>query len=151
MSHMCAIDFKGGTEKAFPFLMLGWLLVIYMFDFISRWWFQIFFYVHPYLGKIPILTNIFQLGWFNHQLSFSRWEIESIGAAQFGAYPPHNLSQLRYPLGTLEDEFWACHRCRYGLNMGWLYSHIFVYIYISIYLQQYMYVCRVPGSASILL
>ena len=26
-------------------------------------WFQI----HPYLGKIPILTNIFQRGWFNHQ------------------------------------------------------------------------------------
>ena len=22
----------------------------------------------PYLGKIPILTNIFQMGWFNHQL-----------------------------------------------------------------------------------
>ena len=27
------------------------------------------FYFHPYLGKIPILTNIFQLGW-NHQLVF---------------------------------------------------------------------------------
>ena len=25
------------------------------------------FHVHPYLGKIPILTNIFQMGW-NHQL-----------------------------------------------------------------------------------
>ena len=24
-------------------------------------------YIHPYLGKIPILTNIFQRGW-NHQL-----------------------------------------------------------------------------------
>ena len=24
-------------------------------------------YFHPYLGKIPILTNIFQRGW-NHQL-----------------------------------------------------------------------------------
>ena len=24
-------------------------------------------YFHPYLGKIPILTNIFQMGWFNHQ------------------------------------------------------------------------------------
>ena len=24
-------------------------------------------YVHPYLGKIPILTNFFQMGWFNHQ------------------------------------------------------------------------------------
>ena len=25
------------------------------------------FYFHPYVGKIPILTNIFQMGW-NHQL-----------------------------------------------------------------------------------
>ena len=24
------------------------------------------FYFHPYLGKIPILTNIFQMGW-KHQ------------------------------------------------------------------------------------
>ena len=32
----------------------------------SRWWFQIDFF-HPYLGKIPILTNMFQRGW-NHQL-----------------------------------------------------------------------------------
>ena len=28
----------------------------------TRWWFQIFFNVHPYLGKIPILTNIFSDG-----------------------------------------------------------------------------------------
>ena len=26
-----------------------------------------YFYFHPYLGKIPNLTNIFQMGW-NHQL-----------------------------------------------------------------------------------
>ena len=25
------------------------------------------FYFYPYLGKIPILTHIFQRGWFNHQ------------------------------------------------------------------------------------
>ena len=25
------------------------------------------FYVHPYLGKMLILTNISQMGWFNHQ------------------------------------------------------------------------------------
>ena len=25
------------------------------------------FYFHPFLGKIPKLTNIFQMGWFNHQ------------------------------------------------------------------------------------
>jgi len=29
------------------------------------------FYFHPYLGKIPILTNIFQMGW-NHQLGTLR-------------------------------------------------------------------------------
>ena len=33
---------------------------------ISRWWFQQIFSFHPYLGKIPILTNIFQIDW-NHQ------------------------------------------------------------------------------------
>ena len=26
------------------------------------------FYFHPYLGKISNLTNISQMGWFNHQL-----------------------------------------------------------------------------------
>ena len=33
----------------------------------TRWWFHIFFCFHPYLGKILILTDIFQMGW-NHQL-----------------------------------------------------------------------------------
>ena len=33
----------------------------------TRWWFQIFFYFYPYLGKWWNLTNIFQVGW-NHQL-----------------------------------------------------------------------------------
>ena len=32
---------------------------------------SIIFYFHPYLGKIPILTNIFQRGW-NHQLGNHR-------------------------------------------------------------------------------
>ena len=36
-------------------------------NYITRWWFQIFFYVHPYLGKWSNLTNIFQVGW-NRQL-----------------------------------------------------------------------------------
>ena len=34
----------------------------------TRWWqLKYFWNFHPYLGKIPILTNIFQTGW-NHQL-----------------------------------------------------------------------------------
>ena len=45
----------------------SWLESEAMVMRMTGWWFQIFFYVHPYLGKIPILTNIFQMGW-NHQL-----------------------------------------------------------------------------------
>ena len=36
---------------------------------VSRWWFQICFYFHPYLGKWSNLTIIFQRGW-NHQVVF---------------------------------------------------------------------------------
>ena len=43
--------------------------------FWTRWWSQIFFNVHSYLGKISRLTNIFQWGW-NHQLE-RFWSINS--------------------------------------------------------------------------
>ena len=33
----------------------------------TGWWQLKYFYFQPYLGKIPIFTNIFQMGW-NHQL-----------------------------------------------------------------------------------
>ena len=52
-------------------ILSGIKLLIHMAFQVQRetpgWCFQIFFYVHPYLGKIPILTNIFEVGW-NHQL-----------------------------------------------------------------------------------
>ena len=44
----------------------GWKMWLESWNFITRWWFQNKKYVHPYLGKITILTNIFQMGW-NHQ------------------------------------------------------------------------------------
>ena len=31
-------------------------------ELVTRWWFQIFFIFTPSWGKIPILTNIFQMG-----------------------------------------------------------------------------------------
>ena len=46
---------------------LGMIHVESMGSFITRWWFQIFFYVHPYLGRWSNLTKIFQMG-CNHQL-----------------------------------------------------------------------------------
>ena len=53
--HWCA----SVTMKLWMLKCLSWVK--------TRWWFQIFYFFHPYLGKIPILTNIFQMGW-NHQL-----------------------------------------------------------------------------------
>ena len=56
----------------------------YSLYIISRWWFQIFVYFHPYLGKIPILTHIFQGGWFNHRLDLFM-------IPPFGRYQPTNI------------------------------------------------------------
>ena len=59
---------------------------------IARWWFQIFFDFHSYQGKIPILTNIFQMGCSttnqivsspNHQ--FSRGSRFILGSLKVGA------------------------------------------------------------------
>ena len=41
-------------------------VISFVIYYITRLWFKKK-YFHPYLGKIPILTNIFQTGW-NHQL-----------------------------------------------------------------------------------
>ena len=46
------------------------------------------FYFHPYLGKIPILTNIFQMGW-NHHLDKMQHATEDpgrFGGSEFGTY-----------------------------------------------------------------
>ena len=55
----------GGAVKVSStgkFLQLKGQLVM----IISRWWFQTFVHVHPYLGKSSNLTdlNFFQMGWF---------------------------------------------------------------------------------------
>ena len=56
----------GGSLNHFlPFVWDLILKVQMLINFIIvsiSWWFHIFFYVYPYLGKIPIVTNIFQLG-----------------------------------------------------------------------------------------
>ncbi len=47
------------------------------------------FYFHPYLGKIPILTNIFQRGW-NHQLD---WVLLKPGRHSSGLQPVIRLME----------------------------------------------------------
>ena len=44
--------------------------------------FKYFFYFHPYLGKIPNLTNIFQMGW-NHQPDDLGWLLRDFGDFPF--------------------------------------------------------------------
>ena len=43
------------------------------------------FNFHSYFGKIPILTNIFQMGWFNHQLDNDPSDLSSLPCFFFGA------------------------------------------------------------------
>ena len=53
-----------------PFILGEYHLITVSFCVTCQagWWFQICFIFIPYLGKVPILTNIFQMGW-NHQLA----------------------------------------------------------------------------------
>ena len=54
-------------------------------------------YFHPYLGKIPILTNIFEMGW-NHQLvnlvCWKRCEDISVGIYQPACYLMYSFVKL---------------------------------------------------------
>ena len=49
------------------------------------------FYFHPYLGKISILTNVFQMGW-NHQL-----EIDVLNMMAFVANYRHRSQPVGRP------------------------------------------------------
>ena len=69
-----------GSEQFFRICSLGFVVLIntHRFEITLRskpcssgWWFRRFFYFHPYLGKIPNLTYIFQRGW-NHQQVISQ-------------------------------------------------------------------------------
>ena len=77
----------------------------------TGWWFQIFFYVHPYLGKITIWTNIFQMGW-NHQLDNCWW----FSQPDFRWLRWH--SWTRCAPGVLSHCWEATHRVTPGVTMN---------------------------------
>ena len=53
----------------------------------TRWWFETCFHFHPYLGKIPILTNFFQRRWFKHQLdNHSNHSLNDVMHPTYGLY-----------------------------------------------------------------
>ena len=55
-------DRKGSLEE-----ILANRDLLYQFHAELGGGFKHFFYFSPFLGKIPIFTNMFQRGWFNHQ------------------------------------------------------------------------------------
>ena len=69
-----------------------------------RWWFQLFLIFTPILGKIPILTHFFQLGW-NHQLV-------SVGFHEF----------LNAPRNVRLSLFFQRHRNTVALKYCWYAS-----------------------------
>ena len=64
-SHLISLK-KGATNK----LYMSYCIL--NFQHFSRWWQPKDFFFSPRkLGKISNLTNILQMGWFNHQTTFS--------------------------------------------------------------------------------
>ena len=62
--RVCPSDKLIHAKHCFKYsFILGGVRIIIIWMVVSN-----IFYVHPYLGRIPILTNIFQVLW-NHQLS----------------------------------------------------------------------------------
>ena len=78
------------------------------------------FYFHPYLGKIPILTNIFQMGWFNHQPIIELIVVWFFVFFCLDLPPPGgNLSDRSLPrVGPLEDSIMTTGRISDGAG-GW--------------------------------
>ena len=87
----------------------------------SRWWFRIFFYLHPYLGKWSTLTNIFQMGlkpptikcmlfccWWNHTP-----HIETKSAGGWFSW------RSRCKHSWCADHWRRCGGCCWHLWMGW--------------------------------
>ena len=94
-------EWKGRLEQCFTcsiIIRIFWVVVSNMF------------HVHPYLGKIPILTNIFQMGW-NHQLGIfvrlpKKWRTHknTFVYAPFQAQRSINNSLLHYDKGMVINQ-----------------------------------------------
>ena len=57
------------------------------------------FYFHPYLGKIPILTHIFQRGW-NHQLDQHVTSTKILGSSLLQSMFGHESGDLVLIMGS---------------------------------------------------
>ena len=96
------------------------------------------FYVHPYLEMIPILTNVFQMGW-NHQLnSCDRLgNLTSVSLMAWGLMSSEEEANfLANYLGDLEKknmendlgEFASSSYGSYGYGMVWWYCGCRIWI-----------------------
>ena len=86
-------------------------------NIITRWWFQLFCFFHPYLGKWSNLTNIFQMGW-NHQLVISFWYYDMM----------YFVNCIH---GTSHMTCVQCTRQRYDMCLSVINS---LYLFVNIYI-----------------
>ena len=87
------------------------------------------FYVHPYLGKIPILTNIFHMAW-NHQLDTHLIHIPWLATILFLLSGPWKFLSVKFLLnvgGSIQLNLWnTC--VLFWANSKILGMDIFTYI-----------------------
>ena len=123
-SFSFAMDDLFGKEKSFPKYKLGggWLCLSEFLESnhrgaknfmmpehsTTRWWFQIYVYFHPYLGKISNLTNMFQMGW-NHQL-VKIWfniQVKPVSTIYFNRCPLDSTKNPRIMVPTFLERTWG--------------------------------------------
>ncbi len=104
----------------------------------------IFFNFHPYLGKIPILTNIFQLGWNHHLEKGSKLYVDTVDWYAMMIYDVIHIKSTRVETGyvtsrtsfdPLTGVFWYSHvwitRCEaagFGRSSKITQIHVFLYL-----------------------
>ena len=104
-----------------PKNLLHWEPILQVGDFKSRWWFDLFFNFHPYLGKISNLTNIFQMGW-NHQLEIL-CNLHPPSSVGWNSFPPSKTGELLFPIREDHPSKRCCLAClvfQLEENFAWI-------------------------------
>ena len=65
------------------------------------------FYFHPYLGKIPILINIFQLGWIHQPDLITGQQIQSSNISFSSTFKKRNNLEIDWMIFAKNDRLYV--------------------------------------------
>ena len=117
----------------------------------TRWWFQKFFYFHPYLGKWSNLTNIFQVG-CNHQPDkYAIQETPSFFARNWGKIEtPSHSNNKHMQSHRIHVWYVYLHLPYKSTKCRWIYHTWILWASKLLKLSSFSRSCRVPFNVALL-